>query len=553
MRQSRRQFVGTALGAAVLAGANLPAAAQSAPVRVSLSRFSRDRLASLRKGVAAMKALPPSDRRSWFWWAATHAYNDTLYADALARDPKLAQVDAKRYWNQCPHFGQCSADFLIWHRAFLFYFERTLRNVAQDGDLALPYWDYGSAGGRGFPAAYLPQFLGAGIANPLFHPTRNYDFTNGETMLSDPVALAPDTFSAPTFFSDIGVSGFGGDFRDAGNPRQSLIETRPHGDIHMVVGGYITGINSNGAMSDIPTAAFDPVFWAHHANIDRLWSVWASSPGKSWGPMPPDSWLDEAPFVFVDHDGNDTGQSRRFYMDRTNLSVRYDSDNPTKPELAMPPATVVVTASRIPAGHHAGRRSEPPAPPEAAMLMDTMIQQIELAADYAPINVSPNAPVSREIGGPARQAMAGGGMPSPPPPPPPPVGAEAPNAAAAGVNALKAPQAKAGTRVVLELSGISFDRAPSSGFAVYLAAPGNPNGAFVGLLDLFGATHPHVAGMSAMAAVQSFDVTAIVRAGRGPFTIRVAPYDLLVGKSGAPAPKRADGVRIASVRFLALG
>ena len=31
MRQTRRQFVGSALGAAALAGANLPAAAQAAP------------------------------------------------------------------------------------------------------------------------------------------------------------------------------------------------------------------------------------------------------------------------------------------------------------------------------------------------------------------------------------------------------------------------------------------------------------------------------------------------------------------------------------------
>ena len=27
-------------------------------------------------------------------------------------------------------------------------------------------------------------------------------------------------------------------------------------------------------MAQIPTAAFDPVFWAHHSMIDRLWYLW---------------------------------------------------------------------------------------------------------------------------------------------------------------------------------------------------------------------------------------------------------------------------------------
>ena len=27
-------------------------------------------------------------------------------------------------------------------------------------------------------------------------------------------------------------------------------------------------------MGDIPFAAFDPIFWAHHAMIDRVWRLW---------------------------------------------------------------------------------------------------------------------------------------------------------------------------------------------------------------------------------------------------------------------------------------
>jgi hypothetical protein len=514
---------------------------------MTLADFAKDpaRLASLRRGVAVMKARPPSDHRSWFWQAATHAYNDALYADALKRDPKIATVDAKRYWNQCPHFGQCSADFLIWHRAFIFNFERILRDAAGDPALALPYWDYAAPDGREFPAAFAAEFLdGTKTPNPLFHPTRNYDFTNGDTQLSDTVALARTTMAAPNFYSAPGQTGFAGDFADEGAPVSGLIETRPHGDIHMVVGGWISGIDANGAMSDIPTAAFDPVFWVHHANIDRLWVRWMQTPGKTWGPAPPDFWLDEKPWVFVDVGGNDIGESRRFYLERANLDVRYDIDNPAKPELAVPPRRIMVGAAPGAVAAVAGGAMNP-------AMMSPMSRETELAAENVPVNATPNATVTREFGQPLRagrhhHAISPGGsgneeMQNAPRAMPPMVGAAAPE--------LNAPQNA--TRVLLELHDISFVRAPASGFAVYLSTPANPEGALAGLIDLFGATHKDVAGMAAMQSVQRFDVTGIVKQSHGPFTVRVSPYDLVVSKR-TPAIKRDDGIRIGSMKFVAV-
>jgi hypothetical protein len=56
--------------------------------------------------------------------------------------------------------------------------------------------------------------------------------------------------------------------------------------------------------------------------------------------------------------------------------------------------------------------------------------------------------------------------------------------------------------------------------------------------------------MSGMTAIQRFDVTDIVaRKGLG-LTIRIEPYDLLVSKSGRPAPQRDDAVKIGKVRFV---
>jgi tyrosinase len=53
-------------------------------------------------------------------------------------------------------------------------------------------------------------------------------------------------------------------------------------------------------MSSIPTAPTDPIFWMHHANIDRLWSQWQQThaglnpnlPGPPSSPTSPvmDPW-----------------------------------------------------------------------------------------------------------------------------------------------------------------------------------------------------------------------------------------------------------------------
>ena len=133
-------------------------AAAAAPVRVSLEQFVRDpaRVASLKRGVAVMKARLPSDPTSWFFQAAIHGVSDSMALEAYQRDPLVANVDRKRFWNTCPHFGQSSAEFVIWHRLYLYYFERILREAAQDPLLALPYWNY-SQTNRAFPAILLTR------------------------------------------------------------------------------------------------------------------------------------------------------------------------------------------------------------------------------------------------------------------------------------------------------------------------------------------------------------------------------------------------------------
>jgi tyrosinase len=53
--------------------------------------------------------------------------------------------------------------------------------------------------------------------------------------------------------------------------------------IHNSVHGWV-----GGAMSAVPVSAYDPIFWAHHTMIDRLWYLWQIGPN---GVDPPASLL----------------------------------------------------------------------------------------------------------------------------------------------------------------------------------------------------------------------------------------------------------------------
>jgi hypothetical protein len=541
--QTRREFIGTASSLTALASLGLaaPAMATGTPVRMPLSEFAKDqrRLDSLRRGITGMKALPGSDHRSWFFQASVHANNKALYDDALAKDSKIANVDKARYWNKCPHFGACSADFLIWHRAYLFYFERHLRDAAQDADLALPYWDYSKEDARSFPDAFAPQFLDADkkISNALYHKNRELAFVSGRFDLSARICEAVAAATTPNFFHETNSRGFGGDTLDGDLTELGLLEQRPHNDIHVAVGGIVGSVN--GAMADIPTAAFDPIFLVHHTNIDRMWAEWSVQPGKRWGPLPSPNWFDEKPWTFLDADGSEKQESRRFYIERANLAVSYDSDDAAKQALVVPVAPRTVMASPPTPGS---------APVDKAMspVLGGKMQPISVLLDETgPLTISPRSATTRTLD--ENKVATTSEAPKP--------GNATPSNPSAGrfkeksATPLLSSPILSGQHITLELADISFARVPSSGFAVYLGKGGQGEGTFVGLIDLFGVTHAGMADMAKMKAVQRFDVTRIVGKSKGPFTVRVEPYDLLVSKSGA-ANTRADSIRIGSIKFV---
>jgi hypothetical protein len=160
MAVTRRDLAKLAGGAASLALgiSRIPTASSAAaPMpRMPLDEFVQhaDLVTALRKGVTAMKARKPSDPLSWFYQAAIHGVTDERVQEAAKSDPAVLQVSAAKYWNQCPHNGQNSANFLPWHRGYTYYFERILRLHTEIDTFSLPYWNYIPHNNRKFPEVY---------------------------------------------------------------------------------------------------------------------------------------------------------------------------------------------------------------------------------------------------------------------------------------------------------------------------------------------------------------------------------------------------------------
>lgn len=337
-------------------------AQQVMPVRMPLHEFVEDagRLAALRRGVAEMKKRKPSDPLSWFFQAAIHGVTEQMIAVAKSQDDAVNRLDPK-FWNQCPHFGAHSANFLPWHRGYTYHFEQILRLHTGDSGFALPYWDYSIPKNRTFPREFGIEHLDGNFENndeaninPLYHAQRDFYLCGYEHALTDQLPLtdlsprATDTsrlMKELEFFGADETKGIGGAVLDDDTRTRGVMEQAPHDQIHRAVGGVLLGTDEHGREVEVaggmaypPTAGFDPIFPVHHANIDRLWAVWAGLDGKSWGKnIPLKAWFDEKPWYFFDVNGQVVNWPRKQYFDYQALGVRFKYIDPSGEQLRLPP------------------------------------------------------------------------------------------------------------------------------------------------------------------------------------------------------------------------
>lgn len=195
--------------------------------------------------VEAMRALDPSDPRSW---ESQYGIHGTL--------PSPGMPDR---FNFCQHGTD---HFFSWHRVYLAYFEQICQELLGDESFGLPYWNWNQ------------------------DPTMHAKFTSSSTLSHgrNTTTVGGGPFSDTTFNTILGDTNF--------FSFSNQVEGQPHNNAHVQIGqDMVTGGSPN-----------DPVFWVHHCMVDYCWYKWNvelenDNPSDS-------SWTGETWSHFVDGKGD---------------------------------------------------------------------------------------------------------------------------------------------------------------------------------------------------------------------------------------------------------
>jgi tyrosinase len=197
--------------------------------RRSARRLSAEQLADFREAIRQAQEI--GDDRGYQYWAGIHGLPLPI---------------------SCKHGSPL---FLPWHRAYLYFFEKQLQDRVPG--VTLPWWDW-TAAGKGLPPAYAKARVDGrknSLASSPIQPSGRRDRQETRTWREpgDPRRL-------PSAAQVEALVGQNPDYFTFQNQLESI-----HNGIHVWVAG---------TMGDPAVAAYDPIFWAHHCMIDRLWYLW---------------------------------------------------------------------------------------------------------------------------------------------------------------------------------------------------------------------------------------------------------------------------------------
>lgn len=369
---SRRRFLGTTIAAAGATAIPLDRVAQAldrvAPAQAPrwtrynvMSAGGQRALASYARGVAAMLALPATHPQNWFrnafihlmdcphgnWWFYVWHRGYLGYFEQTIRNLSGDPGFAIPYWDwtTLPRIPQGMFDGVLSPAAPAFaaytrnlgVFTAQLRPAleqyfnglapAQRAQLnARGYTDFGKMWND---VTGLDPVSGNGItgnvawANPCgarYLTADNPDLDKKTTYDVSPFIIRSGL--RPTqFWSPQGALSFSSSRTPSHNTAPgsatvfSVLEGFPHNKVHNYIGGV--GPVDPGPYGNMTNflSPVDPVFFLHHANMDRLWDVWTRKQISIGQPILPQgadlAALSQEPFLFyVDGNGRPVGTSR---------------------------------------------------------------------------------------------------------------------------------------------------------------------------------------------------------------------------------------------------
>ncbi|KAH6829061.1 hypothetical protein C2S53_013209 [Perilla frutescens var. hirtella] len=285
-------------------------------VRPAAHLVDGDYLAKFNKAVELMRALPDDDPRSFRQQADVHCAYCSHGYDQVGFPGLEHQI----------HYSWL---FFPFHRYYLYFFERILGKLIDDPTFAFPFWNWDSPAGMQMPSIYTDpnSSLYDPLRNKAHLPPAIIDFNFNGTDSNTPDdqqiqtnlkimhrQMVSNAKTPPLFFGSPYRGG------DDTNPGAGAIETVPHNLIHFWTGDPTQPNKED--MGPFYSAGRDPIFYAHHSNIDRMWSVWKTLGGRRHDITDPD-YLN-ASFVFYDENARLVRVKVRDCVDHTKLGYTYE-------------------------------------------------------------------------------------------------------------------------------------------------------------------------------------------------------------------------------------
>ncbi|XP_076457104.1 hemocyanin 2-like isoform X2 [Babylonia areolata] len=172
------------------------------------------------------------------------------------------------YPGLCQHDGHAAAccvhgapTFPHWHRLYVENVENALLN--HGSAISMPYWDWTK------PIEKLPDL----VRNPTYYDSRTHKkevnpFFRWKVPGKDAVYTTrdplPELFDSHYFLDNVLLALEQTSFCDFEVQFEIV-----HNALHSFVGG-----RGKHSMATLDYTAFDPVFFLHHANVDRIWAIW---------------------------------------------------------------------------------------------------------------------------------------------------------------------------------------------------------------------------------------------------------------------------------------
>jgi len=252
---------------------------------------------AMNKALTIMREKGCTDPMSWYYQGAMHWIPDSIGKNPLCESYSTV-ADLKEAWDNCTHSpsGKEKIHFLVWHRLYIWHFEKIVRKLSGKKDFALPYWGYTNLN----DSDKMMPVMFRDSKSALYESCR-YDSLNNGYPISGEIERALDMTKLMsytdyyTFCMNINAAPHGAmhDYIGAGNDTTGLLKFN---------NPITNSVTNTGLMGWVPTAGFDPIFWLHHSNIDRIWQQWTNSENGKMITLEELKSV-EWPYVFFDENG----------------------------------------------------------------------------------------------------------------------------------------------------------------------------------------------------------------------------------------------------------